>query len=799
MKATGEDEVPTKVDARAKVGRNDACRCGSGRKFKKCCGAAPTEATPIAKAPALDVAGLMNLLRAARYAELESTARQQLAEQAHSGLLWKLLGAALHAQHKDPLPALEQAAQLLPDDAEAQTNLGNVLRARGRLQEAQECQHRAIRIKPDYAEAHNNLGSVLKDLGELDSAVASYRRAIVLKPQFALAHHNLGLTLRELGRLEDALGAYRRAIALVPDFADAHAHLGRALLDLGRRDEAVASFRRALMLQPEHAAALRFMGDTLLQLEKPQAAAEHYRRLLALRSDEPEVLGNLGHALRALGDFAQARAAYQRALELRPDLADAHNHLGNALLDLGQFADAEACYRRALERDAGSAHFHANLGTALRELARLEEAEASLLRAAELDPSSAEVLITLASVRRLLARSDEAEVGLKRALELDPGSVAARIACADLAADRGDFDGAEALYRQSFAQDPRSASAWAGIVATRRMTREDAPWLASAEALLASTLRPRDEAALRFAMGKYFDDLQEYDAAFAAYSSANERVKTYCPPHDRAQVETRFAAVRERWTAESVAALRSQASTRHTPIFVVGMPRSGTSLAEQILASHPQVHGAGEQPFWGEVAARVGARLLAAGPDPEPLAAAASDYDRLLGQLTPGPLHVVDKMPFNFAHLGLIHAALPRARIIHMRRNPIDTCLSIYFQNFHVVQSYATDLADLAHYYGEYGRLMQHWLHVLPAGTVLEVPYEALVQAPDVWSRRMVEFAGLPWNDACLTAHETRRAVRTFSRWQVRQRINTGSVERWRRYAAHVGPLLTLDPAAGAR
>ena len=150
----------------------------------------------------------------------------------------------------------------------------------------------------------------------------------------------------------------------------------------------------------------------------------------------------------------------------------------------------------------------------------------------------------------------------------------------------------------------------------------------------------------------------------------------------------------------------------------------------------------------------------------------------------------------NFAHLGMIHAALPHARIVHMRRNPIDTCLSVYFQNFHVAHTYANDLEDLAHYHEQYQQLMRHWLAVLPRDAILEVPYESLVAEPESWTRRMVEFAGLPWDDACLDPQNTRRSVRTFSRWQVRQKISTRSVERWRRYAAHVGPLLRLDPSA---
>jgi len=787
------------MNAKFKIGRNEVCGCGSGKKYKKCCGRADAQAPAKGREQTpVDVTDLLQLLQAGRSVELESRVCERLATHPDSAVLWKLLGAARHAQGGDPLEALQTAARLVPEDPESQTNLGNALRARGRLSEAADHHRRALALNAGYAEAHNNLGSVLKDLGEPEAAVGCYRQAIALKPTFALAHHNLGIALRGLGRPEEALGAHRRALALVPDYADAHAQLGSALRDLGRQEEAVASYRRALLMEPEHAESLLHMGNALLAMGRAESAAEHYRRLLALRPDAAEVRGNLGHALREMGQPLAAHEAYSRALELLPHLAEAHNNLGNALVDLGRFEQAAASYRRALERNSDSAKAHSNLGSVLRELGRLEEAKASLDRALELEPASADILTNYAVVQRLLGCTEEAEAKLRLALELDPGAVEAAITRADLATDRGDFDSAETLYREAFARDANSAAAWAGIVVTRRMTGEDASWFAQAEQLAARPRRPRDAVALHFAMGKYLDDVGDYDRAFANYHRANELVKTYRPAHDRRQLEATFAFVRQLYDAEWIDAARNRAPVGRRPLFIVGMPRSGTSLAEQILASHPTVFGAGELSFWKTASLRVSAASLESGPSPALLESLALEYDDLLATLAGDQWFVVDKMPANFAHLGMIHAALPAARIIHMRRNPIDTCLSVYFQNFHVAHAYANDLDDLAHYHDEYGQLMSHWHAVLPAESILEVPYEALVSEPQLWSRRMVEFAGLNWDPACLEFHNTRRTVRTFSRWQVRQKINTGSVERWRRYAAHVGPLLRLDPSASA-
>jgi hypothetical protein len=228
------------------------------------------------------------------------------------------------------------------------------------------------------------------------------------------------------------------------------------------------------------------------------------------------------------------------------------------------------------------------------------------------------------------------------------------------------------------------------------------------------------------------------------------------------------------------------------------MPRSGTSLAEQILASHPAIHGAGELTFWKGAAASYQSSALSRDASASTLSRLGDDYLRLLQDLSPGALRVVDKMPANVLFLGLIHAALPEARIIHMQRNPIDTCLSMYFQHFETPHPYAHDLQDLAHYYREYLRLMKHWRLTLPLGAILDVPYEGMVADHEAWSRRMLEFIGVPWHPQCLDFHLTGRTVMTASKWQVRQRISSASVARWRNYRKFVGPLLSLDAGANA-
>jgi tetratricopeptide (TPR) repeat protein len=354
---------------------------------------------------------------------------------------------------------------------------------------------------------------------------------------------------------------------------------------------------------------------------------------------------------------------------------------------------------------------------------------------------------------------------------------------AELSADRGQFAPAEELLRRALAVDPDSAEGVAGMAHFRKMTTRDAAWAAQAQRLAERTLPPRREAVLRFAIGKFFDDTQDYTAAFTNFRRANELTKLHRGKHDRRQlthaIEQLIAGYDLEWAARS----RENANTSALPVFIVGMPRSGTTLAEQILASHPAVFGAGELSFWNKPAP------AGAAPEPEQRAA---EYLRLLEGLGAGALRVIDKMPANFLSLGAIHESLPLARFIHMRRDPIDTCLSIYFQQFGSGHAYASDLGDLAHYYTEYLRLMAHWRRVLPEGTMLEVPYESLVGEQESWTRKMLQFIDVPWDPRCIEFHATRRSVMSASKWQVRQKMSSAAIGRRFRYEKFLGPLRGL-------
>jgi tetratricopeptide (TPR) repeat protein len=613
-------------------------------------------------------------------------------------------------------------------------------------------------------ELHPSAGIIWQVLGisltrQGKDSLQAQEMAAQLLPKDAGAHNNLANALGRLGRLDEAVTHYRRALQLRPDFAEAHNNLGHALLDLGQFDDAAASCRRAAELKPGYAEAHDALGSAQL----------------------------------ALGRVDEALASYRRALEIEPHFAEAHNNLGNLWLELGRIDEALASYRRALKIDPNLAGAHNNLGNGLRSLGKLEDAAASYGRALEINPDFAEAHCNLGVTWRLQGNAAEARASCRRALEINPQSATALVALADSSGDTGHFAQAEALYKRAIAIQPDLPEAWAGLARSRKMTIADAAWLAQAQRIAAKGLPPRHEISLRHAIGKYFDDVQDFDQAFANFRRANELTSLRRAKHDRARLTQTVDDITHSWDRNRVRP-RTGANESERPVFIVGMMRSGTSLVEQILASHPAVFGAGELTYWSTAWAAHAASIGNAEMSDQLLRTLADDYLRSLGELSDGALRVVDKMPTNFPFLGLIHAVLPNARIIHMRRHPLDTCLSIYMQPFETAVSYANDLDDLAHYYTEYLRLMDHWRATLPPHVILDVPYEGLVSDQEAWTRRMLDFIGLPWDSRCLDFHRTERTVLTASKWQVRQKLNASSIGRWRHYEKFLGPLSKLMP-----
>lgn len=551
------------------------------------------------------------------------------------------------------------------------------------------------------------------------------------------------------------------------------------LLDKGVERELVDELTQALLL--------RLTTTPADQRQRPLPSAA-----TPIASGNIHTLLARAHEQMARGAWAEAAEGYEELLRLEPRHAVAHSNLGAAFCNLGRFAEAEAHLRQAIQLNPKFADPYSNLGTVLRWRGAVSESEAPLRRALKLKPAHLNAQINLSATLLLMGRWREAKTLLEKVLRSAPRNVAALVTLGQIVAPEGRFAEAEELFRRAAEIDPQAPAPWAALVWLRKMKPEDAAWVERAEKMAAGGLVPLEEATLRYAMGKYYDDLGDFKLAFHSYQRANELRRMVVGPYDR-EARTRFVDDMIRsYTRETLLARREGASDSRRPVFVVGMPRSGTSLVEQIIASHPAAKGAGELPFWGDAMRRHDQDLRPV-PVGAPLAGnLASAYLRILSAHSPDALRVVDKATFNSEYLGVIHCVFPQARMIHVRRDPIDTCLSCHFTQLSGQMSFTLDLADLAHYYREHQSLMAHWRSVLPPGILLDVSYEELVADQETWTRKILDFVGLEWDERCLDFHRTPRTVSTASYWQVRQKIYKNSVARWRNYKEFIGPLLSL-------
>ena len=429
-----------------------------------------------------------------------------------------------------------------------------------------------------------------------------------------------------------------------------------------------------------------------------------------------------------------------------------------------------------------------NLGNVLHALGRTNESAEAYQRAISIRPDYAEACYNLANRCVDMNLPERAIELFQRAIRFRPTYGEAYHNLGDALLNQGQFSEAEQAFRRAIELMPQDGSAYFGWAKSRKFSGDDLPAIEKIEALRerygAKGSEPAD---WHYGLGKMNDDVGQYEKAFYHYSQANsfERRRG---KFDRERQRQETDRLIDLFTAEWIQGASNEGNESELPVFIVGMPRSGTTLVEQIISSHPDVFGAGELTFWGER----DKGLRTNGYPLEEMQAAAVDYLELLHSLSPLALRITDKMPMNFMHLGLIHRIFPRARIIHCRRNPVDTCLSIYFQKFESYHPYAHDLEDLAFFYREYERLMGHWRKVLPSEVFTEIQYEDLVETQEMQSRILIEVCGLGWDEQCLSYHQSQRMVRTASNWQVRQPIYKSSKERWRNYEQFIDPLLAL-------
>jgi Flp pilus assembly protein TadD len=539
-------------------------------------------------------------------------------------------------------------------------------------------------------------------------------------------------------------------------------------------------------------AALLLQASRLRQSGRLNEALVPYRAAARLEPSTFSIQHDLGLVCLECGLVSEAIAALRRAVQSNPRFAQAHWRLGIALERQGEAVAAIEAYRRAVELRPSLTDAHFRLAMLLEGHGHRTEAIGFYRRAAASAPKTR--LGRFAAARALLAeqRDAEAERVLRQSLALDPANPSAHEMLGTILADSGRFEDARDCFERALTHAPQFAGIHYDLVRLFRVTPADHPLVARMQAALGqASLAAEQRLKLHLALGKAADDLGEYAEAMRQFDAA-DAVRRRILNFDVKLFEARVDRIIARFTPEQ-AARPPPGSEDRTPVLILGMPRSGTTLVEQIVTSHPEAVAGGELHFWNRRAA-MAERAGTAGTEAPFLAEAAADYLRFIRPFAPGAARITDKMPFNFIWAGLIHLVFPHAAIIHCRRSPIDTALSIHQTHFSARLDFPTGGEDLVSYYRVYERLMAHWRRVLPADRFLEVDYETLTARPEPIIRRIVACCGLPWDEACLYPERNERVVRTASKWQARQPIYRTAVERWRRYEPFLGPLRDLLP-----
>lgn len=612
-----------------------------------------------------------------------------------------------------------------PRNADATHILGLIHLQAGRLVQAQRHMEKVVRALPNLAAAHNNLGEVYRAQRKLDVAAECYNKALANDPAMADAHYNLGMVCEQQGRLEQAAHSYQSALAISATDLRTLLALSGVLRQLGKLGEAETTLRAALH-------------------QNPASATVH---------------NNLGLLLRDAGRIEEAMAGFEQAIELDPDSFSAWSNLGVTQMLCGLFRESIASHEKAISLNPVDQRLHQNLADAYFEFGFTQKAVELYEQSITLDEDDPESHYKLSGIYRDLGRLDEATACLHTTLKLAPRHTRA--------------------YRQ--------------LVRSRKqneLTRE----LKTMQSLYDEpSCLPSDRIHLAFGLGKAFDDLEQYDDAFAYYREGN-RLKRDSLEFSLDDAKMYFEALRLAF--EQAQDRPDPSPDGPLPIFIVGMPRSGTTLIEQILAGHPDVYAAGELTDLHDVVNTVcrenGGAFPAASAtfDSMTLEKCAELYrERLRLRPLGNAKRVTDKLPHNFELVGLISKAFPTASIIHVKRDPVATCFSIYTNLFDSGHGYAYDLGELGAYYKMHEALMDHWRETLP-GRSHEVRYESLIENPETEVRALLEYCGLRFDRRCLDFQNTHSAAYTASAWQVRQPMYRSSIDKWQNYKTHLEPML---------
>jgi len=557
-----------------------------------------------------------------------------------------------------------------------------------------------------------------------------------------------------------AVKRYQQFLEIIPDHASTHFHLGVVFEELGQTERAIGHYEQSIIISASDAAVHACLGNAYSKLRRWQEAIETYQQVLVMRADDVGTMIKLGNALTGAQLFAGSIRMYEQALTIRPDDAVVHRHLGASLQRMGQTKRAMESFEHALRLRPEYVGVRVELAQLLRQLGNPKEAIVLLEGAIDLKPDSVEAHLSLASTYRQLGQT-------KFAIEQLQQILAVRPVCG------------EAYYHISTIRSKQEL-----IPVVEKIL--DDPKLSKGDAIYC-----------HFALGNFFNSGESFDRAFEHFLKANTLQRetfTYDAKENSNTVDRLIAVYSKGFFQDK----RQFGSASKLPVFIVGMPRSGTTLIEQILSSHALVHGAGETEAFPGVNRSMAEQLNYAGPAPECMSLIdgeiVEEYSaRYLQELMlhcPTAARITDKSPMNFVRIGLIKTLFPDARIIHCQRNPLDTCISLFFHCFpHLTCSF--ELTELGQMYLDYQRLMSHWQNLFP-GEIFTVRYEELVVDQERVSRQLVDYLGLDWDEQCVDFHNNDRNVLSPSNLQVRQPMFKSSMNRWKLYENHLQPLINV-------
>ncbi|MCB9989686.1 MAG: tetratricopeptide repeat protein [Rhodospirillales bacterium] len=726
---------------------------------------------------------LSNLPESLKYLEQAANSNEATAE------FWCNLGIIRQAagNHDGAQEAFNRSIAM--DDkgsyADPHWNKAHSLWLAGKYDEAEKCARKATEINPASPEAWLNLGTALVKLDRLEDAAASWEKALEIRPDYAFAWSNLGSVLRDMGKLSDSEEACRKALELQPQYPEAICNLGNALLDQGQITSAEELYRSAIALKPDYAQAHNNLCVCLIRQSRFDEAVLHARYATSFDKNYAEAFINLSDALRHLGKIEEAITAIQQAANLNPESAEVHMDLADALFMQDHYGDAEVELQRAKELEPDSPRVFLKLANVLERGNKIDEALEAIDKAVELNPEMPEAYLRKAQICHISNRIEEAEKCLNKALELRPDMPGIYVTLAELQQTKGDMNASLASVKKAFEITKHIPGAYLTLSKLKKFTADDEDFKTMLELEKTIESRGLDQAtSLNFALYSAYENIGDYKQAFAHLKKAND-YKRQMIPFQPEQQKNHYQKIKDAYTPETLKKFEGKGYDSDIPVFIVGMPRSGTTLTEQIISSHPDVFGAGELPTLGQTEAHLG------GLTTENAAQKGQLYVDEIKKLDPSgkALRITDKMPGNFSKIGLIACILPHAKIIHCRRDPIDNCLSCYKQNFARGQYWSYNLEELAEQHLLYQDIMDHWRKVLP-GRFLEIDYEETVGNFEEQARKLIDFVDLPWNDACLEPHKQKRAVLTASKTQVVKPIYKTSVKAWQRYEDELQPLI---------